>query len=95
MSADIVRLPTFTQQRHAESERNVILELENAWLDGQLITCKAANADLALRVILAEQRTERAERWVRSRLLELTWPVACGAIAGGWLAVMMLWLGGL
>ena len=42
----------------------------------------------------ATERAERAERRLRSRLVELTWPAALGGIAGGFAAAIMLRLAG-
>jgi hypothetical protein len=43
----------------------------------------------------AEERARRAERLLRSRLLELTWPATLSALAGGFAAVVLLRLAGL
>ena len=43
----------------------------------------------------ATKRAEEAERRLRSRLLQLTWPAALGGIAGGFAAVILLRLAGL
>jgi hypothetical protein len=43
----------------------------------------------------AQERAERAERRLRSRLVELTWPAALAAIAGGFAAIVGLRLAGL
>jgi hypothetical protein len=43
----------------------------------------------------ARKRAERAERRLRSRLLELTWPAALAGIAGGFAAIVGLRLAGL
>jgi hypothetical protein len=90
MSANIIRLPATAQARHAESERNALLEADNRWLEQQLVMATIANDDLARHVIAAEERAEKAERWVRARMLTLTWPAALGGIAGGFLFVGLL-----
>lgn len=90
MSAAVLPFPTFTQQRHAESERIALLEADNKWLERRLVEATVANDELAQHVLAAEARAEKAERWVRSRLLELSWPAVCGAIAGGFGAVVLL-----
>jgi hypothetical protein len=43
----------------------------------------------------AQERAERAERRLRSRLLELTWPAALAGIASGFAAIFGLRLAGL
>jgi hypothetical protein len=43
----------------------------------------------------ARERAERAERRLRSRLVELTWPAALAGIAGGFAAIVGLRLAGL
>ena len=43
----------------------------------------------------AQERAERAERRLRSRLVELTWPAALAGIAGGFAAIVGLRLAGL
>jgi hypothetical protein len=43
----------------------------------------------------AQERAERAERRLRSRLIELTWPAALAGIAGGFGAIVGLRLAGL
>jgi hypothetical protein len=95
MSADIVRLPTFTQQRHAESERNALLEADNAWLERRLVEATIANDELAQHVIAAEERADRAERWLRARVVRLAWPAALGGIVGGLALVGLLRIAGL
>jgi hypothetical protein len=43
----------------------------------------------------AEARARRTERLLRSRLLELTWPAALSALAGGFAGVVLLRIAGL
>jgi hypothetical protein len=43
----------------------------------------------------ARERAARAERRLRSRFVELTWPAALGGIAGGVAAIVGLWLAGM
>lgn len=43
----------------------------------------------------AQARAERAERRLRARLIELTWPASLGGIAGGFAAVVALRLAGM
>ena len=43
----------------------------------------------------AEGRARRAERRLRSRLLELSWPAGLAGLAGGFAAVVLLRLAGL
>jgi hypothetical protein len=43
----------------------------------------------------AEGRAARAERRLRSRLIELTWPATLGAFTGGFAAVIVLRLAGI
>jgi hypothetical protein len=90
MSANIIRLPTTTQAHHAESKRNALLEADNRWLEQQLVMATIANDELARHVIAAEERAEKAERWVRARVLALAWPMTLGAIAGAFGAVFLL-----
>jgi hypothetical protein len=48
----------------------------------------------AERLAQAERRAARAERRLRSRLLELTWPATAAGFAGGFAAVMAVrWAG--
>jgi hypothetical protein len=49
-----------------------------------------------LRVLAkAEERAAWAERRLRSRLIELTWPATLGAFTGGFAAVVALRLAGM
>jgi hypothetical protein len=43
----------------------------------------------------AQKRAERAERRLRSRLVELAWPAALAGIVGGFAAIVGLRLAGL
>lgn len=52
-------------------------------------------ADLNRRLALAEQRADRAERWLRRRVVERAWPTVCGGIAGGFALVGLLRIAGL
>jgi hypothetical protein len=70
MTASLYAFP-----RNAESERNAILERDNAWLEARLVE---------------PPRADKAERRLRARLVELTWPATLGAIAGGFVAVLAL-----
>jgi hypothetical protein len=94
MSATIHTLPTFTQARHAESERNAILEADNAWLEQRLVEATVANDELARHVIAAEERAEKAERWVRARLVAHAWPSVLSAVTTALVAVIGLKFGG-
>jgi hypothetical protein len=91
MSATVVPFRTFTQQRHAES----LLEADNAWLERQLVDATIANDELVRHVIAAEERAEKAERRLQSRLIELTWPATLGGIVGGVALVGLLKVAGL
>lgn len=61
----------------------------------ELAEVRAENVDLQRRLALAEKRADRAERWLRAVVIELTWPAALGAIVGGALTVGWLWAAGL
>jgi hypothetical protein len=50
--------------------------------------------ELRRALALATERAERAERRLRARIIELTWPATLGAIAGGFAAVVFLRLAG-
>jgi hypothetical protein len=50
--------------------------------------------ELRRALVLATERAERAERRLRARLVELTWPATLGAIVGGFAAVVLLRLAG-
>jgi hypothetical protein len=93
MSATVVPFPTFTQERHVESERNALLEADNRWLEQRLVEATIANDELVRHVVAAEARVEKAERWVRARMIQLAWPATLAGLAGGFLAVLALrWL---
>ena len=51
--------------------------------------------DVLQALAAAEDRARRAERRLRSRLLELTWPASLAGLAGGFAAVVLLRLAGL
>jgi hypothetical protein len=50
--------------------------------------------ELRRALALATELAERAERRLRARIIELTWPATLGAIAGGFAAVVLLRLAG-
>ena len=63
------------------------------WIEGiPLQRCHGG----VLRVLAkAEERAAWAERRLRSRLIELTWPATLGAFTGGFAAVVALRLAGM
>lgn len=94
MTASIHAFPTFTQAARAESERNAVLEADNAWLERRLVEATVANSELAGHVVAAEERAEKAERWVRARVVELTWPACICALVGAFAATFVIrWAG--
>ena len=68
-------------------------QMAELWIEGiPLQRCHGG----VLRVLAkAEERAAWAERRLRSRLIELTWPATLGAFTGGFAAVVALRLAGM
>ena len=68
-------------------------QVAELWIEGiPLQRCQGG----VLRVLAkAEERAAWAERRLRSRLIELTWPATLGAFTGGFVAVVALRLAGM
>ena len=68
-------------------------QVAELWIEGiPLQRCHGS----VLRVLAkAEERAAWAERRLRSRLIELTWPATLGAFTGGFAAVVALRLAGM
>ena len=68
-------------------------QMAELWIEG--IPLQRCHGGILRVLAKAEERAAWAERRLRSRLIELTWPATLGAFTGGFAAVVALRLAGM
>jgi hypothetical protein len=83
------------QQHGARREQDADDEDQRREGRAELELLRLRYRDVLRSLSAAEDRARRAERRLRSRLLELSWPAGLAGLAGGFAAVVLLRLAGL